>query len=172
MAPSDSGKLGLVSLQPLLASIVAIQAPAATESGVSIELRVPDDLPNITGDAEQLVQLFGNLIRNAIEAMPRGGVLTVDAARRAASFTDYVGVEIVDQGLGIESAIRHRVFEPFFTTKPAGTGLGLAICREIADFHGATLSLLPRPGETGTTARVMFPVVLAAQVELSRTAVN
>jgi signal transduction histidine kinase len=154
MAPSEDGKLSVVALQPLLTDIVAIHAPAAAENGARITLECPDDLPRILGDPGQLVQLFVNLLKNAIEAMPNGGAVVVRCTERRSSHS--IVVDVIDDGIGVEPSIRTKVFQPFFTTKPLGTGLGLSICREIADFHRARLTLIPRPTQGGTMARVEF----------------
>lgn len=157
MAPSEDGKLSLVSLPPLLNDIVAIHSPAAQEQRVKISLTCSDELPRILGDPSQLVQLFVNLFRNAIEAMPDGGTVTIEAEHSAGrTGPDSVIVRVIDEGPGIDPAVRPKIFEPFFTTKPSGTGLGLSICREIADFHRARLTLLPRTFG-GTIAEVEFP---------------
>src|SRR3989454_5638531 len=158
MAPSEGGKLSVVSISPLLHDIVAIHSPTAYEQQVKIELHCADELPKIQGDPGQLVQLFLNLLRNAIEAMPDGGAVTIEGdfqAGRLASGS--LTVRVIDNGVGIDPSVRAKIFEPFFTTKPSGTGLGLSICREIADFHRARLALLPRSILGGTIAEVEFP---------------
>jgi len=116
-------------------------------------------LPKIQGDPGQLVQLFVNLLRNAVEAMPEGGTVTIEADRpKGRVGADSVIVRVLDEGVGIDPSVRPKIFDPFFTTKPSGTGLGLAICREIADFHRARLALLPRSLlDGGTVAEVEFP---------------
>ncbi|PYM90549.1 MAG: hypothetical protein DME04_22395 [Candidatus Rokuibacteriota bacterium] len=158
MAPSEGGKLSVVSIAPLLHDIVAIHSPAAHEQQVKIDLHCPDDLPKIQGDPSQLVQLFVNLLRNAIEAMPGGGTVTIDADQLAGrSAAASILVRVIDEGLGVDPTVRTKIFEPFFTTKPSGTGLGLSICREIADFHRARLTLLPRSILGGTIAEIEFP---------------
>src|SRR5206468_515673 len=131
MAPSEDGKLNIVSLPPLLNDIVAIHSPAAEDQHVKIQLQCPDQIPKILGDPAQLVQLFVNLLRNAIEAMPNGGTVTIDAEHSRE--TRSIIVRVIDEGPGIDPIVRAKIFEPFFTTKPSGTGLGLSICREIAD---------------------------------------
>jgi signal transduction histidine kinase len=98
-----------------------------------------------------------NLINNAIEAMPRGGEIAIEGAHHVGRAPGAVAVQIVDEGTGIDPSISNKVFEPFFTTKAAGTGLGLSICREIAEFHGAALSLRRRRDRPGTIAEVRFP---------------
>ena len=157
MAPSEGGKLSSVPLPPLLNDIAAIHSPAAQEQRVKISLNCPEELPRILGDPSQLVQLFVNLLKNAIEAMPDGGTVTIEAEDSASGTAPgSVIVRVTDEGLGIDPAARPKIFEPFFTTKPSGTGLGLSICREIADFHRARLTLFPR-AFGGTVAEVEFP---------------
>jgi signal transduction histidine kinase len=154
MAPSEDGKLNIVAVPPLLNDIIAIHGPSAQEARVKVILDCPEVLPSIVGDPSQLVQLIVNLIRNAIESMPNGGTVVIRASERAASGT--VIIEVIDEGIGVDPTLRSKIFEPFFTTKPLGTGLGLSICREIADFHRARLTLLPRGKSSGTIARVEF----------------
>jgi len=163
MAPSEGGKLSVVSIPPLLHDIVAIHSPTAHEQMVKIELHCPDELPKIHGDPGQLVQLFVNLLKNAVEAMPEGGTVTIEADRsRGRIVADSIVVRVLDEGVGIDPTVRPKIFEPFFTTKPSGTGLGLSICREIADFHRARLTLSPRSIlDGGTVAEVEFPSIPA-----------
>jgi signal transduction histidine kinase len=158
MAPSEGGKLSVVALSPLLHDIVAIHSPTAQEQQVKIELRCPDELPKIQGDPGQIVQLFVNLLKNAVEAMPDGGTVTIEADHLASRVgPGSIVVRVLDEGAGIDPAVRAKIFEPFFTTKPSGTGLGLSICREIADFHRARLALFPRSViDGGTIAEVEF----------------
>lgn len=156
MAPSEGGKLTLVDICSLLTDIVAIHSTTAEAKRVAITLNCPRQLPRILGDQGQLVQLFVNLVNNAIEAMPGGGCLAIEATQNP--LRGPVCVTIIDDGIGIDPAIVPKVFEPFFTTKHSGTGLGLPICREIAEFHHAALSLSPRTDSKGTVASVDFPL--------------
>lgn len=158
MAPSEGGKLALVAIPPLLHDIVAIHSPNAEEQRVKIELLCPEELPKIQADPGQLVQLFLNLLRNAIEAMPDGGTVTIEADHSTGRVgSESIVVRILDEGAGIDPTARAKIFDPFFTTKPSGTGLGLSICREIADFHRARLTLFSRSVLGGTVAEVEFP---------------
>jgi len=163
MAPSEGGTLARVLLQPLLNDIVAIHSPAAQEQRVKVSLQCPDDLPPILGNPSQLVQLFVNLLKNAIEAMPDGGTVTIEVEHAVSRSTpDRLSVRVIDEGSGIAPAVRGYIFEPFFTTKPSGTGLGLSICREIADFHHARLTLISRGSSGGTIAEIEFPRAVEA----------
>src|SRR5262249_33747244 len=102
-----------------------------------------------------MFQVFGNLAKNAVDAMPRGGTLTV-AAR---TIDGRVRIEVADTGTGIPEEIRDRVFEPFFTTKEVGkgTGLGLPICQRIVERLGGTVTIESESGH-GTTVTVDLPV--------------
>src|SRR6516162_11702364 len=92
--------------------------------------------------------------------MPDGGTVTIEADRIGRIGTDSIRVRVLDEGIGIDPAVRAKIFDPFFTTKPSGTGLGLSICREIADFHRARLVLSPRSLlDGGTIAEIEFPCV-------------
>jgi signal transduction histidine kinase len=155
MAPSEDGKMSIVALPPLLTDIVAIHAPPAADKRVRVVLESPENTSPILGDRGQLVQLFVNLFKNAVEAMPHGGTVTIRCTESVES--NAVSVEVIDEGIGFPASFRANLFQPFFTTKPQGTGLGLSICREIADFHRASLDLSLRNGTRGTIARVVFP---------------
>jgi signal transduction histidine kinase len=152
MAPSEDGKISVVELSTLLTDMVTLHAPAAEESNVKVLLELPDHVISVLGDRAQLIQLFQNLLKNAVEAMPSGGTVII----RCIESNETVTIQVIDEGIGFASSLRPNLFQPFFTTKPQGTGLGLSICREIADFHRAALDLLPRTDGRGTMARVVF----------------
>jgi signal transduction histidine kinase len=157
MAPADSAQFGPANIQRILTDIVTFQV--ASGERVRIRLDAPDELPRVHGDGSQLIQLFTNLVNNAIEAMPQGGELVIRIrTSRTRQGRPALVVEVIDQGSGVPAEISDRIFEPFFTTKTTGTGLGLSICREIADFHGATLTLSPSKEDRGTIAAVEFPL--------------
>jgi len=114
-------------------------------------------LPAVRGDSNQLLQIFFNIIGNAIDAMEqRGGVLTVKTKRERSQ----VVVLFSDTGPGIREP--HRVFDPFYTTKPVGkgTGLGLSICYGLVREHDGVISCYNLP-EGGAIFRVELPAVLA-----------
>jgi PAS domain S-box-containing protein len=119
--------------------------------GIRVEKAFPEDLPPVTFDTDKLKQAILNLIKNAAEAMPRGGTLTV----RAFSSGESVVLEIADTGLGIPEGV--DIFEPFATTKSSGTGLGLVIVRQIVSAHGGTVSYSSKRGN-GTVFRVALPL--------------
>ncbi|NTU83328.1 MAG: GAF domain-containing protein [Chloroflexales bacterium] len=117
------------------------------------------DLPATIAHADQLRQVFLNIILNACDAMPRGGDLRVTTqmlqARPEAPAT--IGVYIVDTGVGIAPEHLPHLFEPFYTTKAQGTGLGLAISAHIVTQHGGRITVESAPGQ-GTTFTILLPV--------------
>ena len=114
----------------------------------------------VLGDAQQLRIVFGNLIRNAQDAMPDGGSLSI-AIRQ---LKDHAEIDIRDTGTGIRREDLGKIMEPLFSTKTRGIGLGLAITRAIVDKHNGKISVASEPG-SGTT----FTVQLVAEAEERRT---
>ncbi|MGB7923823.1 MAG: ATP-binding protein [Pyrinomonadaceae bacterium] len=114
--------------------------------------------PPVLADADQLQQVFLNLLLNARDAMPDGGEINIRAAYDASARE--VIVEIIDTGTGIAPEHRAHVFDPFFTTKAAGTGtgLGLAVCYGIITAHGGRITIGPNNGR-GTRVRVALPAL-------------
>jgi signal transduction histidine kinase len=102
-------------------------------------------------DTHLMHQVWLNLFQNAVEAMPRGGDLTVRVARNGA-----VRVEVRDTGIGIEPSALPKVFRPFYSTKTRGTGLGLAITQKILDAHGGRIWVESVPKQ-GTSFFVEIP---------------
>jgi signal transduction histidine kinase len=120
------------------------------EIGISTDLHVKP-IPAYL-DANQVRQVFLNLFRNAIDATPPGGTLTV----RLLLEDRYIIVTIADTGIGIPEDNRDKIFDLFFTTKPKGTGLGLAICKKIVQDHGGEIAVESADGK-GTTVTVKLP---------------
>jgi two-component system NtrC family sensor kinase len=113
-------------------------------------------VPGIRGNANQLQQVFLNLILNAIEAMPNGGELrirgrTVDEKGR------WLAISIADVGIGIEPDNLDKIFEPFYTNKAEGSGLGLSVCHNIVTTHGGQISAESVVGQ-GTMFTVRLPL--------------
>lgn len=141
-------------------------------SRVEIKRDLAHGLPPVSVDPEQLKQVLINLVLNAIQAMPRGGEVTVSSAihyNASADFSDVprdvrdanVLVRVHDTGDGIPPEDLARVFMPFFTTKPNGTGLGLAISHGIIEANGGRLDATSRP-ETGTIFTIRLPSLVVA----------
>jgi signal transduction histidine kinase len=100
-----------------------------------------------------LTQVLLNLLINAIQAMPEGGVVLLSGQPR----NGRVLIQVRDEGCGIGAADRDRIFDPFFTTKQTGTGLGLSVAHQIVEQHGGILSAEANP-DKGTTFSVLLPV--------------
>jgi signal transduction histidine kinase/CheY-like chemotaxis protein len=138
-------------------------------SNVSCQFSLAGNLWNIEADEQQLTQVVGNIVLNAVEAMPEGGVLEVSAENRRLPEGEPSGlpsgrvVEILirDHGVGISSDHLHRVFDPYFSGKKGGRGLGLAIVYSVIVKHGGHVTVDSEVG-TGTTVRVFLPAVESA----------
>jgi len=118
---------------------------------IHVERSLGTRFPEIVADEDKLKQVFLNLFKNAVEAMPEGGVLTIRGESRERD----VVVQVIDTGPGIAEGV--DPFQPFSTTKRGGTGLGLSIVKEIVAAHGGTLSYVSRAGE-GTTFNLVLPI--------------
>ncbi len=142
-----------IAVAPYLKELTALITAEANASRVSVDLKVPGDLPPLHADRNYLKQLLLNLILNGIQAMPRGGKLSI-AAR---AIKDRLELTVADEGTGIEPAAAKKIFEPYFTTKTNGSGLGLSIARRIAEAHGGDIAVESEPSR-GSRFRVMLPL--------------
>jgi len=109
--------------------------------------------PEVKVDIEALVRAFVNVIRNAIEAMPNGGTLTISSMRSGVD----LAIVFTDTGIGMSEEVLERLWTPFFTTKARGMGLGLSICRRIVEAHNGRISVQSAEGK-GTVFTVTLPV--------------
>jgi signal transduction histidine kinase len=116
-----------------------------------------DHLPEILGDAQQLQQVFLNLLLNAAEAIGESGTITVRTGQDEQART--VAVSIKDTGSGIAAELLEKIFHPFFTTKGKGTGLGLAVSKRIVEEHGGRIEV-DNPVSGGATFTIILPVIL------------
>ena len=123
-----------------------------TESApqVMVETVLGSSQCNVSVDPEQISQMLGNLVKNAIEAMPDGGTLRVSTEWEAGR---KVQIEIQDTGIGMSSEMRENLFTPYYTTKEAGTGLGMAIVQRIVTDHDGEIFIDSTQG-VGTTIRI------------------
>ena len=122
------------------------------ERKIRVTLNVPAALPAVALDANQVEQVFFNILKNALEAMKDGGAVTLTLG----SDDDWVSVSVRDTGVGMDAEQLAHLFEPYRTTKEKGTGLGLMISKRIISDHGGTIDAESRPGG-GTTFTVRFP---------------
>jgi signal transduction histidine kinase len=124
----------------------------ARAAGVAIETDLGPGLPPANVDRDLLGRALGNLVANALEAMPEGGTLRV----RTAAEPPGVSVQVEDTGPGLNEEQRTRLFTPYYTTKRGGTGLGLAIVQGIISDHGGRVQVKSEPGR-GTTFTLLLP---------------
>ncbi len=137
---------------------------------------IPDDLWLVDIDKGQISQVVQNLILNASEAMPEGGVIEVACDNILAAETgevalpgrgDYVKMSVKDHGVGIPANALDRIFDPYFSTKKLGSGLGLAICHSIVSKHDGRITVRSTPG-SGTTFEVYLPVSTQAAADVEK----
>ncbi len=146
-----------VDLAQSLSNTVAVLKAKARAKAVAVSVQLEPGLPRVRGFAGELNQIWGNLIDNALDAVPEAGRVEILAGRQDGR----VVVRIADNGSGIPAEIRDRIFDPFFTTKPAGlgTGLGLDIVRRLVIHNDGDIAVESSPGRTE------FRVVLPAAEE-------
>jgi signal transduction histidine kinase len=116
----------------------------------------------VRADAHELRRVLINLVSNAIEAMPQGGVLEASITLTTGKDGRLMALELRDTGVGLSETARSRLFEPYFTTRTHGTGLGLAIARRLVEEMNGTIELEPRKDlDRGTVARIQLPLLPA-----------
>jgi PAS domain S-box-containing protein len=166
---SGINELRAIDVQAVTEETLELLAGTSLPPGVSLETRLEAAGAAIVGDATQLHQVAMNLCTNAIQAMPRGGVLTVTLERAAVGKRrltshgtldegSYVPLSVSDTGTGISPAVLERMFDPFFTTKRVGdgTGLGLALVHGIVADFGGVIDVTTQMG-VGTTFTIWLP---------------
>jgi two-component system, LuxR family, sensor kinase FixL len=144
-----------VNINNLLREIYSLSTEDCKIADISLQLETSEDPLFVEGDPEKLKQVFLNLVKNAIEALGKGGRLAIRSKRLA----DQVEISISDNGSGIQPKDQAKLFTPFFTTKQRGTGLGLSVSKKIIEEHpGGTLRLDSEEGK-GTVAKISLPLV-------------
>jgi two-component system sensor histidine kinase PilS (NtrC family) len=147
-----------VDVPTLVSEIVEVFRHDPSMARSTIEL-VSDGTPGLVeGDSGRLKQVFWNLLKNAAQAMPDGGAVTVRLARAYVGGVPHVQVTVADTGVGISSEEIDKIFEPFYTTKDRGTGLGLATCYRIVQDHHGQIHVESQRG-AGTAFRLQLPEV-------------
>ena len=156
-------QLRTLHVNELLEELIRMSEPWFLARSVSVSYQLSPDLPPILADSTHLQTLFLNLITNALDAMPRGGVLTIRTQQISAPLPSRDGrwlkISIADTGIGITDESKKRIFDPFFTTKKMGegTGLGLAICEKIVKEHSGKIEVESEVGK-GSTFFISIPI--------------
>jgi len=143
--------------QVLLEGLSLVLPAAGLDAPVKTRQRLALPSPKVVADRDQLREVVVNLVKNALEAMPRGGSLAVETRLLRGSRPQAVMV-LRDSGQGIPPKVAPHIFDPFFTTKSGGSGLGLPACRRVIDALGGSIRFTTRPG-SGTTFTVTLPAV-------------
>jgi len=152
-----------VKLAELVDSVLQLHGPALMKKSIRVQRLICDEDVTTLGFAAELRQVVANLLLNAIDAVPTGGLLWVKVGHHGAG---EVCVSIADNGCGIPAERRHRLFEPFFTAKPGrGTGLGLWVSGGIVRKHSGRIRVTSstRRGHSGTVFTVLLPVARAVE---------
>jgi len=146
-----------------LNQVLHLAVSKCKSQGVKIVRRFDRSLPKVKWDHDLIDQVFTNLVTNALEAMPNGGVLTVETQFDREKSQTIISVS--DTGHGIPPKVQAQLFKPFFTTKRNGTGLGLAISHRIIDHHHGTITCASktRGSQRGTTFTIRLPITPPAK---------
>ncbi|HEV8542704.1 MAG TPA: ATP-binding protein [Verrucomicrobiae bacterium] len=145
-------KLALDSLNKVARESIDLLRPEIENRGQKVVQKLAPSLPEVPMDSAQIQQVLVNLMKNGVQAMTRGGMLTIQTG----ASEDAVWMSITDTGSGIPDEKLNRIFEPFFTTKKKGSGLGLMIVQRIIRDHAGRIDVESKPGQ-GTTFRVWLP---------------
>ena len=140
-------------LQILVTKVAALLHKQLEEAGVEIKTEFEPGFPQVVAVANQIQQVFFNLMLNAMDAMPQGGTLTITGTRNQ----ENVEVIFQDEGVGVPQEMQDSIFEPFMSTRDDGTGLGLSVSYGILTAHGGSLALVPGTGK-GACFMVSLPI--------------
>ncbi|MEM6264626.1 MAG: HAMP domain-containing sensor histidine kinase, partial [Bacteroidota bacterium] len=139
-------QLDAVDIRPGIENTLTMLGHKLKKKQIEVDLEIPEDLPQVHGIVGELNQVWTNLLDNAIDALPKGGLINI----KAFCLPDLVRVKLIDNGTGIPEEVQSRIFEPFFTTKGIGegTGLGLDIVKKVLHNHKGSIDLNSEPGRT------------------------
>jgi signal transduction histidine kinase len=141
-------------LAEVVTRMVDFLTPTARAQNIDIVWHTSANLPEVNLDVDLFEKALLNLMLNAVDAMPEGGTLTLQARTE----DDRVRLDVIDTGYGIPAEMLPEVFKPFVTTKPNGNGLGLATAKKIVAAHGGDISVVSQPGH-GTRFSVILPAI-------------
>jgi PAS domain S-box-containing protein len=140
-------------LRLVLDEVLLLASPDAAQHGVKIVRELPDEAMAVKVDVDFIKQAMLNVVLNGVQAMPKGGTLTIAAHRN----DDTVVTEVRDQGTGIPASVQDKIFELYFTTKETGSGIGLAQTYQIMQWHYGSVEFESTEGQ-GTTFRLRLPL--------------
>jgi signal transduction histidine kinase/DNA-binding response OmpR family regulator len=141
-----------VELYPLIKKTVMLVMPALKKQAIEVKFDLQEPAPVLEIDVQQFRKMLLHLVKNGVEAMPDGGILTIGVQYE----NGWITITIADTGMGLPELAQDKATDPFFTTKTYGTGLGLTFVEKIIEIHGGNFSLTRKP-DGGTEARVSIP---------------
>jgi PAS domain S-box-containing protein len=159
-----TGEAEWASVNQLIEETLILVEKKMRQARVELVRKFDADLPQVRARADQLRQVFLNLLLNAQQAIERGGRITIRTSRHEAALQPTISVEISDTGRGIPEADIPRIFEPFFSTRTKGTGLGLWVTQDIIRHHGGRIEVTSAEGQ-GTTFNIILPLDSPTLVE-------
>jgi two-component system NtrC family sensor kinase len=163
-------QLRALNVNEVLEELIHLSEPWLLARNVRLTTQFPPELPSILGDPTHLQTLFLNLIANALDAMPQGGVLTIETRQTPQPLSSedrrWIEISITDTGIGITEESKKRIFDPFFTTKKMGegTGLGLTICEKIIKEHSGKINVESAVGR-GSMFSIFIPVFERIEID-------
>jgi two-component system, LuxR family, sensor kinase FixL len=149
--PSLQKKMGKIDL--LIDEVIAFFVETLEERGIKLIKGPGEPIPEYNFDPQQLKQVLVNLVKNAVEAMPHGGQITISTRLQ----TSYLEIEVTDTGEGMAEEVVENIFTPYFTTKSKGSGLGLVITSNIIKAHEGEIRVSSTPGK-GSTFTIQLPL--------------
>lgn len=156
----------LAEIKNIIAGIYSLINEQCNHRGIKMLIKISDDIENLYLDQERIRQGLLNIVINAIQAMPEGGKLMINASnlKTGPRPMSHIKITISDTGLGIANENKSRIFDPFFTTNNEGTGLGLSITHSIIKEHNGSISVDSEEGK-GTEFTIMLPCDCRRAVE-------
>lgn len=140
-------------IEKVIEEIQALYDDILKDQGIVLHLMLCESAPAVSFDPQQIKQVLINLVKNAVEAMPRGGQLTLATRLQK----PYLEIEVTDTGEGIAPEVAKNIFNPYYSTKAKGSGLGLAISRNIIQAHGGDILVRSSPGQ-GSSFMIHLPL--------------
>ena len=159
-------ELTCVNINTILTTTLKFATQHRGINNIERHVNLQPNLPPVYADDKQMQQVFLNLMLNAYQAMPSGGVISITSSLTVRNENEYVCVEISDTGTGIPAQILEKIFTPFFTTKAQGTGLGLPICNKLVKLHKGNIRITS-DNATGTVFTVELPACHLGSTEVS-----
>jgi len=141
-----------VDLLQLIEEVVQLQEESLQTNRIELNVEVNQPTPMILADLNQIKQVIYNVLKNALEAMPGGGIIKI----KPHSDDEFVYIMIADTGVGIDQEDLSKIFHPYFTTKKSGHGLGMMVVNRIMRAHGAKIGIDSKKGK-GTVVTLQFP---------------